>query len=510
VTIQNNHIWGNDAHRGGGIYLYNCTGTVSENAITSNIVSAPNPSDAKGAGIYLRESTGILLSNNTIDGNLGAYDGGGCYFDLSGSILMTGGVIANNAASWEGAGIFLKQSGVTLDADELSRNHTTLFGGGVALESGSSLAASNSRFLWNSAALGGDVYAAGGECFMNHNLCVGGTASSGGALYLSNLSSGAVIGNTIDRSEAGGTGGAVQIVAASVPVFNNIITNTNGYGLYYTSAPVVDPRYNNVWHNVSGDHQGCSPGEGSISTDPLYADTAGVDYHLSVHSPAIDAGDSSSMYDDPDGSKGDMGLYGSHLFTMHQPSYPKNLGQTILSGDVVLRWNKNPESDIEYYAVYRDTLPGFMPSLDNFLQFVSAADTVFIEPYAAGRYYRISAVDSSMYGSGYSNDVEPIPSAAGDHQIPFTFDLAQNVPNPFNPTTLIAYEIGRTGPVALVIYDVEGRVVRRLVEEVQTAGSYREVWNGRNQAGVTVSSGVYFYKLRAGDQVRTRKMVLLK
>jgi hypothetical protein len=293
-------------------------------------------------------------------------------------------------------------------------------------------------------------------------------------------------------------------------VFNNSITNTNGYGLYYTAAPAPAPRYNVVWNSSSGDHFGCVPGEGSISIDPLYADTAATDYHLTVHSPAIDAGDTAGTYDDPDGSRGDMGFYGSHAFMMQQPAYPKNLQQTVGGGNVVLSWSKNPESDVQFYAVYRDTTEGFMPSAVNFVQFVSAADTSFIEPYNDGKYYRISAVDSSSYGSGYSNDVRPRATAIGDGLPAYEFDLAQNVPNPFNPITTIGYEIDRTGPVSLTIYDVRGRLVKRLVNAVQTAGSYREVWNGRNEAGSSVSSGVYFYKLYAGGQARTKKMVLLK
>lgn len=510
VTIENNHIWGNDAQQGGGIYLYNTSGSVTGNTISSNHVGAPNPSDAKGAGLYLRECTGIVLANNTIDGNGGAHSGGGCYFDMCGAISLSGGAIAGNDASWEGAGVCLKQSAVTIDAVEFLRNHSALFAGGVSLGTGSSLTINDCRLLWNTGAIGGGVYANGGECFANHNLFVGGSAGSGGALYLSNLTGGSVLGNTVDRSVVTGTGGAVQLIASNAAVFNNIISNSSRYGLFYMSAPVVAPKYNNVWNSASGDFYGCAPGEGSMSTDPLYADTAGVDYHLAVHSPAIDAGDTSGVYSDPDGSRGDMGFYGSHSFAMYQPSYPKHLEQSVASGNAVLQWNRNPETDIEYYAVYRDITQGFTPSLANFVQFVPAADTVFTEPYVEGMFYRISAVDSSLYGSGYSAGVSPIPSAAGDDPVPFTFDLAQNVPNPFNPITTIRYEIERTGPVALVIYDVEGRVVKRLVDEIQTAGSYRRIWNGRNQDGSAVSSGVYFYKLIANGQVRTRKMVVLK
>ncbi|HET6349647.1 MAG TPA: FlgD immunoglobulin-like domain containing protein [Candidatus Krumholzibacteria bacterium] len=88
--------------------------------------------------------------------------------------------------------------------------------------------------------------------------------------------------------------------------------------------------------------------------------------------------------------------------------------------------------------------------------------------------------------------------------------LHQNHPNPFNPETTIEYDLPSTGQVRLVILDASGRVVRTLVNVAQTAGSRSVVWNGRDDAGNAVSSGVYFYVLDAGKERLTRKLVLLK
>jgi len=91
--------------------------------------------------------------------------------------------------------------------------------------------------------------------------------------------------------------------------------------------------------------------------------------------------------------------------------------------------------------------------------------------------------------------------------------LFQNHPNPFNPVTAITYEIpagmGEI-PVTLVVYNVEGRRVRTLVNAEQPGGLYRVEWNGRNEQGDPASSGVYFYVLEAGPQVVKKKMLLLK
>jgi hypothetical protein len=94
--------------------------------------------------------------------------------------------------------------------------------------------------------------------------------------------------------------------------------------------------------------------------------------------------------------------------------------------------------------------------------------------------------------------------------IPSRYALHDNRPNPFNPTTTIAYDLPRDGRVRLTVYDVRGRPVRELVNASAPAGRHQIAWDGRNQQGQAVASGVYFYRLAAGDFVQTKKMVLLK
>ncbi len=88
--------------------------------------------------------------------------------------------------------------------------------------------------------------------------------------------------------------------------------------------------------------------------------------------------------------------------------------------------------------------------------------------------------------------------------------LSQNYPNPFNPQTTIAFSVRQRGRVQLVVYNVSGARVRTLANEDFAAGMHTAVWDGRNDAGQPVASGVYFYKLVARDFTQTRKMVLLK
>jgi len=89
--------------------------------------------------------------------------------------------------------------------------------------------------------------------------------------------------------------------------------------------------------------------------------------------------------------------------------------------------------------------------------------------------------------------------------------LHPNVPNPFNPRTRIRFDMPIPAAARLTIYDVSGRLVRKLIDDPKyPAGRHEIVWDGRSESGGEVRSGVYFYKLHAGDERRTRKMVLVR
>ncbi len=98
----------------------------------------------------------------------------------------------------------------------------------------------------------------------------------------------------------------------------------------------------------------------------------------------------------------------------------------------------------------------------------------------------------------------------GDEALPTVYGLRQNSPNPFNPTTSISYSLPEPGYVTLSVYNVLGQNVRDLVSDYMEAGTHTVIWDGQNRLGELVASGVYFYRLKADDFERTRKMMLLK
>ena len=103
-----------------------------------------------------------------------------------------------------------------------------------------------------------------------------------------------------------------------------------------------------------------------------------------------------------------------------------------------------------------------------------------------------------------------LPPATGTGGPTLKNSLAQNYPNPFNPQTTIAFTIKDRGAVTLKVYNVNGELVRTLANDSRAAGTYSLTWDGQNDAGQSVSSGVYFYKLVTNNFSQTKKMVLLK
>ena len=126
----------------------------------------------------------------------------------------------------------------------------------------------------------------------------------------------------------------------------------------------------------------------------------------------------------------------------------------------------------------------------------------------------VTATDDSSASVSDSFNVTILPVGVGiDDEfadIPVEFNLYQNYPNPFNPSTLIKYALPKSSTVSLVIYNLMGQEIRRWDESDAVPGYYEKIWNGTNQAGISVSSGIYIYRITTAEFIQTRKMVLLK
>jgi hypothetical protein len=123
---------------------------------------------------------------------------------------------------------------------------------------------------------------------------------------------------------------------------------------------------------------------------------------------------------------------------------------------------------------------------------------------------RVAHVNPEVEGNPISLTGATKPGPNPEVEIPTHYSLAQNFPNPFNPSTTLAYSLKEAGHVTISIYNVLGQNVKTLVDEHQAAGNYTKVWDGHDDSGSEVASGIYFYRIKAGDFSDIKKMVLMK
>jgi hypothetical protein len=180
----------------------------------------------------------------------------------------------------------------------------------------------------------------------------------------------------------------------------------------------------------------------------------------------------------------------------------------IVSGDLLLHGVEGRvEMDVE---------------LGSFLSAARATDAglrvVFAGPISADgpgellRVYGVGPEGVQLVRAAFNDGaIEGVGSAfSPQFVVPTAFALLPNTPNPFNPETTLRFALPHEGVVELSIYDALGQQVRVLVDEVRAAGAYAAMWDGRDALGKQVSSGVYFYELRAGEYRQMRRMLLLK
>ncbi len=204
-------------------------------------------------------------------------------------------------------------------------------------------------------------------------------------------------------------------------------------------------------------------------------------------------------------------------YTIHALKIPPapTLSLDVTGGNPNLNWNAVAGADL--YKIYRGTVQGPPGTVNCSMvsQYFNIASTsltsyidreTFVDPLSNTLicYYATSVNQAGQ--SSPSNKVgvhgmadfsiDEIAEAA-EVTMPTEFTIRDNYPNPFNPTTTIRYDIPDAARVSLIIYDIMGREIRRLIDGVVEPGYHRAVWDARNDLGVEVSSGVYIYRFTA-------------
>jgi len=397
--ISNNFINDNCAITGGGIFCY----IESEPFISDNIISG-NSVELSGGGIKCYDSNANITGNNIIGNS--APDGGGGIFCLYAEPLITGNIISENTAT-TGGGIECYRTDAIIENNSIIENTAI---NGAAIYSYRSTPAISYNSINNNIAdsTAGGIWCTGDNPSLLRNIIFVNSASMGGGIYVTGSEYScdlSIINNTIYGNFAA-LGGGLYCLDSSPTIINSIFwadSAANGFNEIYAigNSPVIT--YCDIQDTLW-------PGQGNISSAPLFVDPNSEDFNLLVESPCIDAGDPNSPFD-PDSTRADIG------------------------------------------ALYYDQLV----------------------------------------------DIDVIDI------LPTVFCLYQNYPNPFNASTTISFSLSEPQFVTLKIYDLLGREIQTLVDEQMQTGIHSVTFDAS-----VLSSGMYFYKLCAGDYTETRKMVLLK
>jgi len=292
-----------------------------------------------------------------------------------------------------------------------------------------------------------------------------------------------------------------------------------GYASGYTFNFDVD--YDNLWRPSGAEFaeiigksytnfselQGDGYELNGVSEDPQYTDAAEGDFSLPEQSLLIDAGlRLPGINDEYYGTAADIGAV-----EYNQQPVPVELTffkASVQDNFVLLDWNITSaitnlgfeversinKKDFQNIAFIRGHGTTNVPKSYQFTD-----ETVNQGKY----YYRLKQLD--LDGSfEYSSIVEVFVN------LPHRFSLRQNYPNPFNPSTEICYDLPCNIDVNLSVYDIMGRHIVTLVREKQTAGQKTVRWNGKDKNTINAASGIYFYRLRAGEFSVTRKMLLVR
>jgi len=526
--ISNNTAIGNY----GGMVILSSSAT-----LVSNIIMYNN-SEYIG-GICISNSSPILL-NNVISYNTAAINGGGVSIESSSDPYLEGNLISNNSAINVTGGLLIwSYSSPTLVNNIITENSSPGGCGGVSIESYCSPAFLNNVISYNTAGTfcGGIFINLNSNVNLSDTSIYGNSAGSyGGGIFINQDSSvdvsyTSIYGNsagidgggieiwsstptitncTIYDNEASGYGSQIDCWSGETTVDNSIIGgNTTNESVYFGTSSVETFDYCDFYNSsTGGNFDGDVPvGLGevvdtnangdpcdefmNILLDPLFVDCVNGDFHLTENSPCIDAGDP-TFPPDPDGTVADMGRY-------CMLCSPNNISVDEYTG--LFTWESPLGDDLIGYDVYLD---------DVFQDNTTATEWQFTGLLNGQEY---TAGVAAVYDEGLSNVVTIeftyMGTAAGNNLVSAT-ELLGNYPNPFNPTTTINYSLKENSMISLSIYNIKGQKVKQLVRDQISTGQHSVSWNGKDDTGNSVSSGIYFYKMKAGKHQKTRKMILMK
>lgn len=509
-------------------------------------------SDFRGGGIYI-SSTALTVSHCTISNNQASWDKGGGIAIVGSSKTphIVNCVIENS----RGQGIACFGSVPKIKNSIIQNNSSS----GVYLEAASPVfenvtIRNNAGGIEIASSFEGESAPVFSHCLITGNT----TISQGAGIYCEDgdakprFINCTIVDNTLSHS---GEGAGLYISrSAEIWVINSIIANNTPDGICSNDAysKTLKVAYSNIqggYAGIGGNRDSVQWLAGNVDEDPLFVDPNREVYALLENSPAIDTGTHFFVYgndtivnlspEEFSGSAPDMGAFETTLTTVH-PGDADNNG-VVDAYDVLPigiffnqigapRTNQgfgwDAVSAIQYLepaATYADVNgDGVVDERDVIGIGVNWGNT-YSAPLQA---FSINPEDSSMMNRHRTSFTTLYYSLMGDSEpvqgmksllrsvlgieIPQDYQLLQNYPNPFNPVTTIRYSLPQTSDVVISIYNLKGQIVHQIQSDSQPAGWYQYQWNGTDQSGRQVATGMYFTRLEAGAFSKSIKMVHLK
>ena len=188
---------------------------------------------------------------------------------------------------------------------------------------------------------------------------------------------------------------------------------------------------------------------------------------------------------------------------------PSPFSAEFLGGTTTLHWGASSELDFLEYRLYRGITPGFVPGTGNLV--VAKPDTGYVDAAGQPYYYKLSAVDVHGNESDFALVLPDGTTDVTPGATPAALWLAPPQPNPARGSgTIIRFALPQSQQVELAIYNMAGQKVINLVSGHRSAGAYTMHWDGRDAHQRALASGLYLYRLQAGAQIQTRKLLLLR
>ena len=481
----------NPRGEGGGVYVFE--GNISYLEVYSN------QCDGNGGGINC--NAGSVENCKTYNNSITDYGTGGGIYSNSGTI--TNSDFYENSATAAGGGVHIKTNATISNCKIYDNQTTTSYGDGGGLNIETSSIAQN-LLIYNNKTNddGGGIYLKSAtliNCTVANN-----HAKDGGGIYVS----------TATLSEIKNTAIWGNTSSTSIPQINDLgtitFTATEGSALTGTG---------NIGLNTGNAVDATSPyfvlptSFVGLSTNPTQVtELENANWDIASTSALKDAGtDVGAPETDIDGgvrSATDIGAYENGA----EPATPiclKSFEANFEQGIINLTWITASETENAAFNLYKNnkliaSIAGHGTSTEEHVYTYTDNDIV------VGTYTYILA-DVNYQGEENRMIDEAVNITISENNLlPTSYALADAFPNPFNPSTTLGYSLKTTADVDLFIFDLSGKVVKSWDFSQQSPGWYPIIWNGKNSQGFNLSSGIYFYTIKANDFVQTKKMVLMK